>query len=157
MTTVHSDVPPEHPVVTTCASVAPPTSSSASPTPSPSFAGSMSFSSTWHIAVFAVWMAVPRTQPWAHAPPSSYPLEAILPLDLRHDRPECAAAFNRPNPDHDFVEQKRTEDNTRITREIHALTTKLHHRLLTTPDPGAPPALARPDRPCKAQRTFARD
>ena len=45
-----------------------------------------------------------------------------------------AAAFQQAKADHDFVEQEtELKTNTQITREIHAHTTELHRRLLTTP------------------------
>ena len=44
------------------------------------------------------------------------------------------AAFQQAKADHDFVAQElELETNTDITREIHALTTELHRRLLADP------------------------
>ncbi len=46
------------------------------------------------------------------------------------------SAFQQAKADHDFLEQElELKTNTEITREIHALTTELHARLI--PDAGA--------------------
>ena len=45
------------------------------------------------------------------------------------------AAFQQAKANHDFVEQElELKTNTQITREIHALTTELHRRLLPKAD-----------------------
>ena len=45
------------------------------------------------------------------------------------------AAFQQAKADHDFVEQElELKTNTELTREIHALTTELHRRLIDEPD-----------------------
>ena len=41
------------------------------------------------------------------------------------------AAFQQAKADHDFVEQEpELKTNTQLTREIHALTTELHRRVI---------------------------
>jgi uncharacterized membrane protein len=44
------------------------------------------------------------------------------------------SAFQQAKADHDFNEQElELKTNTQLTREIHALTTELHRRLLEEP------------------------
>ena len=42
-----------------------------------------------------------------------------------------AAAFQQAKANHDFLEQElELKTNTQLTREIHALTTELHRRVI---------------------------
>jgi uncharacterized membrane protein len=96
------------------------------------FAGSMAFVYL-HIAVFAVWMLFIERSPWPTLT-LVVSLEAIFLSTFVMIGQNRAAAFQQAKADHDFVEQEtELKTNTQITREIHALTTELHRRLLTTP------------------------
>jgi hypothetical protein len=52
------------------------------------------------------------------------------------NRPEPAGRVPKAKADHDFVEQElELKTNTELTRAVHALTTEIHRRLITEPDP----------------------
>ncbi len=98
-----------------------------------SFAGSMNFVYL-HVVVFAVWMVVVEKSPWPTLT-LVVSLEAIFLSTFVMIGQNRAAAFQQHKADHDFVEQElELKTNTDLTRQIHALTTELHRRLLA---PGA--------------------
>jgi uncharacterized membrane protein len=130
MTTVRPDVRPEHPVVTKLrerrtANVQLRTADAIT-----KFAGSMWFVYL-HVVAFAVWMLFVESSPWPTLT-LVVSLEAIFLSTFVMIGQNRAAAFQQAKADHDFVEQEtELKTNTQITREIHALTTELHRRLLT--------------------------
>ena len=93
------------------------------------FAGSMPFVYI-HAVVFAIWMVFVESSPW----PSLtlvVSLEAIFLSTFVMIGQNRQAAFQQAKADHDFVEQEmELKTNTQLTREIHALTTELHRRLV---------------------------
>jgi uncharacterized membrane protein len=97
------------------------------------FAGSMPFLYI-HAVVFAGWMLFIESSPW----PSLtliVSLEAIFLSTFVMIGQNRQAAFQQAKADHDFVEQEmELKTNTELTREIHALTTELHRRLVTEAD-----------------------
>jgi uncharacterized membrane protein len=96
------------------------------------FAGSMPFVYV-HIVVFAVWMLFVEKSPWPTLT-LVVSLEAIFLSTFVMIGQNRAAAFQQAKADHDFQEQElELKTNTQLTREIHALTTELHRRII---DPG---------------------
>jgi uncharacterized membrane protein len=132
MTAVHLDVRPEHPVVTKLrerrtASVQLRVADAIT-----KFAGSMWFVYL-HVVAFAVWMLLIESSPWPTLT-LVVSLEAIFLSTFVMIGQNRAAAFQQAKADHDFIEQEtELKTNTQITREIHALTTELHRRLLPAP------------------------
>ena len=93
------------------------------------FAGSMPFVYV-HIVVFAVWMIVIEKSPWPTLT-LVVSLEAIFLSTFVMIGQNRAAAFQQAKANHDFVEQEtELKTNTQLTREIHALTTELHRRVI---------------------------
>jgi uncharacterized membrane protein len=132
MTTIHSDARPEHPVVTKLRERRTADIQLRIADAITKFACSMAFVYL-HIAVFAVWMLFIERSPWPTLT-LVVSLEAIFLSTFVMIGQNRAAAFQQAKADHDFVEQEtELKTNTQITREIHALTTELHRRLLTTP------------------------
>jgi uncharacterized membrane protein len=131
MTAVHLDVRPEHPVVTKLrerrtASVQLRVADAIT-----KFAGSMWFVYL-HVVAFTVWMLFIESSPWPTLT-LVVSLEAIFLSTFVMIGQNRAAAFQQAKADHDFIEQEtELKTNTQITREIHALTTELHRRLLPT-------------------------
>jgi uncharacterized membrane protein len=96
------------------------------------FAGSMTFLYL-HAVAFAVWMLAIEKSPWPTLT-LVVSLEAIFLSTFVMIGQNRQAAFQQAKADHDFVEQElELKTNTVITREIHALTTELHRRLLADP------------------------
>ena len=94
------------------------------------FAGSMPFVYL-HAAVFALWMLAFERNPWPTLT-LIVSLEAIFLSTFVMIGQNRQAAFQQAKADHDFVESElELKTNTELTREIHALTTELHQRLLT--------------------------
>lgn len=93
------------------------------------FAGSMSF--VWlHAMLFAAWMLVLEKSPWPTLT-LVVSLEAIFLSTFVMIGQNRQAAFQQAKADHDFQAQElELKTNTEITREIHALTTELHRRLI---------------------------
>jgi uncharacterized membrane protein len=90
-----------------------------------------------HAIGFAVWILVAETAP---RPTLTLvvSLEAIFLSASVLIGQNRQARFQREKADHDFLEEAmELRTNTDLTRQIHALTTELHRRLLT-PD-GAHP------------------
>ena len=100
------------------------------------FAGSMSF--VWiHAALFAVWMLVLERSPWPTLT-LVVSLEAIFLSTFVMIGQNRQASFQQAKADHDFEAQElELKTNTELTREIHALTTELHRRLIGGSSSGA--------------------
>ncbi len=93
------------------------------------FAGSMLFVYL-HIIVFAAWMLFIEKSPWQTLT-LIVSLEAIFLSTFVMIGQNRSAAFQQAKADHDFTEQElELKTNTDLTRQIHALTTELHRRLL---------------------------
>jgi uncharacterized membrane protein len=97
-----------------------------------SFAGSMNFVYL-HVALFAIWMLLIEKSPWPTLT-LIVSLEAIFLSTFVMIGQNRQADFQQAKADHDFNEQElELKTNTQLTREIHALTTELHNRLLASP------------------------
>ena len=93
------------------------------------FAGSMPFVYV-HIVGFAVWMLFVEKSPWPTLT-LVVSLEAIFLSTFVMIGQNRAAAFQQAKANHDFIEQEtELKTNTQLTREIHALTTELHRRVI---------------------------
>jgi uncharacterized membrane protein len=93
------------------------------------FAGSMPFVYV-HVALFVVWMLLVEKNPWPTLT-LVVSLEAIFLSTFVMIGQNRAAAFQQAKADHDFQEQElELKTNTQLTREIHALTTELHRRVI---------------------------
>ena len=94
-----------------------------------SFAGSMNF--VWiHAGLFAVWMIVLERSPWPTLT-LVVSLEAIFLSTFVMIGQNRQSAFQQARADHDFESQElELKTNTELTRQIHALTTELHRRLI---------------------------
>jgi uncharacterized membrane protein len=96
------------------------------------FAGSMNFIYL-HIALFTVWMLFIESSPWPTLT-LIVSLEAIFLSTFVMIGQNRQAAFQQAKADHDFTEQElELKTNTELTREIHALTTELHRRVMGDP------------------------
>jgi uncharacterized membrane protein len=96
------------------------------------FAGSMRFVYL-HAVLFAVWMVVFEKSPWPTLT-LVVSLEAIFLSTFVMIGQNRQAAFQQAKANHDFNEQElELKTNTQLTREIHALTTELHRRLVDQP------------------------
>jgi len=96
------------------------------------FAGSMNFVYL-HIALFTVWMLFIESKPWPTLT-LIVSLEAIFLSTFVMIGQNRQAAFQQAKADHDFTEQElELKTNTELTREIHALTTELHRRVIGDP------------------------
>jgi uncharacterized membrane protein len=93
------------------------------------FAGSMRFVYV-HAIGFAVWMLFIESSPWPTLT-LIVSLEAIFLSTFVMIGQNRQAAFEQAKADHDFNETElELKTNTQLTREIHALTTELHRRLV---------------------------
>jgi uncharacterized membrane protein len=93
------------------------------------FAGSMPFVYL-HAVVFAVWMVVFERSPWPTLT-LIVSLEAIFLSTFVMIGQNRQAAFQQAKADHDFVESElELKTNTELTRQVHALTTELHRRIM---------------------------
>jgi uncharacterized membrane protein len=93
------------------------------------FAGSMRFVYI-HVALFAIWMLLIESKPWPMLT-LVVSLEAIFLSTFVMIGQNRQSDFQQAKADHDFNEQElELKTNTELTREIHTLTTELHHRLL---------------------------
>jgi uncharacterized membrane protein len=98
------------------------------------FAGSMPFVYL-HVALFAVWMLLFESKPWPMLT-LIVSLEAIFLSTFVMIGQNRASDFQQAKADHDFNEQElELKTNTELTREIHALTSELHDRLLDRSTP----------------------
>ncbi len=94
------------------------------------FAGSMPFVYLY-AAAFALWMIVFEKSPWPTLT-LIVSLEAIFLSTFVMIGQNRQAAFQQAKADHDFVESElELKTNTELTRQIHALTTELHRRVVT--------------------------
>jgi uncharacterized membrane protein len=83
-----------------------------------------------HAALFAIWMLFVESDPWPKLT-LVVSLEAIFLSTFVMIGQNRQATFQQAKADHDFLAQElELKTNTEITREIHALTTELHRRLL---------------------------
>jgi len=95
------------------------------------FAGSMRFVYL-HALVFAVWMLVFETSPWPTLT-LVVSLEAIFLSTFVMIGQNRQAAFQQTKADSDYATvDQLLEENTRLTRLIHQLTTEVH-RAVTEP------------------------
>jgi uncharacterized membrane protein len=132
MAPVHPDVRPEHPVVAKLRERRTADVQLRVADAITKFAGSMWFVYL-HVVVFAVWMLLVESSPWPTLT-LVVSLEAIFLSTFVMIGQNRATAFQQAKADHDFIEQEtELKTNTQITREVHALTSELHRRLLTTP------------------------
>jgi len=93
------------------------------------FAGSMQFVYI-HAVVFALWMLFVESDPWPKLT-LVVSLEAIFLSTFVMIGQNRQAAFQQAKADHDFNESElELKTNTQLTREIHALTTELHRRVV---------------------------
>jgi uncharacterized membrane protein len=89
------------------------------------FAGSMMFVYI-HIVAFAVWMLVVETSPWPTLT-LVVSLEAIFLSTFVMIGQNRQSAFQQEKADHDYAEEERLlQENTALTRTIHALTQQVH-------------------------------
>ena len=96
-----------------------------------SFAGSMKFVYI-HAVAFALWMVLVESDPWPKLT-LVVSLEAIFLSTFVMIGQNRQAAFQQAKADHDFVAQEQElRSNTELTRAIHALTTEIHHRIVTS-------------------------
>lgn len=96
------------------------------------FAGSMNFVYI-HAIVFSMWMLVLEKSPWPTLT-LIVSLEAIFLSTFVMIGQNRQSAFTQAKADHDFVESElELKTNTELTRQIHALTTELHQRMLNGP------------------------
>jgi|SRR4051812_22323813 uncharacterized membrane protein len=102
------------------------------------FAGSMTFVYI-HAAVFAIWMLFVESSPWPTLT-LIVSLEAIFLSTFVMIGQNRQSAFQEAKADHDFNEQElELKDNTKLTREIHTLTTELHKHLIRESSSGQLP------------------
>lgn len=107
------------------------------------FAGSMWFVYI-HVVAFAVWMAFVEASPWPTLT-LVVSLEAIFLSTFVMIGQNRQAVYQQAKADHDFVEQElELKTNTEITREIHALTTELHRRMIPDGPEGETPTTVGP-------------
>ena len=93
------------------------------------FAGSMTFVYL-HAVGFAIWMLFLESSPWPTLT-LIVSLEAIFLSTFVMIGQNRQAAFQQAKADHDFVESElELKTNTELTRQIHALTTELHSRIV---------------------------
>jgi uncharacterized membrane protein len=93
------------------------------------FAGSMRFVYI-HVVLFAAWMIFLESEPWPKLT-LAVSLEAIFLSSFVMIGQNRQAAFQQAKADHEFSEaEQELKTNTELTRQIHALTTELHRRLL---------------------------
>jgi len=96
------------------------------------FAGSMWFVYV-HVALFSIWMLFIEAKPWPTLT-LIVSLEAIFLSTFVMIGQNRQADFQQAKADHDFTEEDlELKTNTELTRQIHALTTELHSRLLDEP------------------------
>ena len=104
------------------------------------FAGSMMFVYL-HAIIFGAWMLIFEKSPWPTLT-LIVSLEAIFLSTFVMIGQNRQSAFAQTKAQHDFVENElELKTNTELTRQIHALTTELHTRLVTAAGhPAAPSA-----------------
>jgi uncharacterized membrane protein len=93
------------------------------------FAGSMTFVYV-HVVGFMLWMLFVESDPWPTLT-LIVSLEAIFLSTFVMIGQNRQAAYQQAKADHDFNQQElELKTNTEITRQIHALTTELHRRVV---------------------------
>jgi len=129
MTAVRTETHPEHPVVTRARAKRAENLQLKVADGITAFAGSMPFVYV-HILGFAIWMLFVEKSPWPTLT-LVVSLEAIFLSTFVMIGQNRAAAFQQAKANHDFQEQElELKTNTQLTREIHALTTELHSRVI---------------------------
>jgi uncharacterized membrane protein len=94
------------------------------------FAGSMRFVYI-HAIGFTLWMLFVESSPWPTLT-LIVSLEAIFLSTFVMIGQNRQSEFQQSKADHDFVEQElELKTNTELTREIHAMTTELHSRMVS--------------------------
>ena len=94
------------------------------------FAGSMRFVYI-HAIGFALWMLFVESDPWPKLT-LIVSLEAIFLSTFVMIGQNRQSAFQQAKADHDFTAQEQElKTNTDLTREIHALTTAIHDRVVS--------------------------
>jgi len=94
------------------------------------FAGSMRFVYI-HAIGFTLWMLFVESSPWPTLT-LIVSLEAIFLSTFVMIGQNRQSEFQQSKADHDFVEQElELKTNTELTREIHAMTTELHNRMVS--------------------------
>jgi uncharacterized membrane protein len=92
------------------------------------FAGSMMFVYI-HIAAFAIWMLAVEKSPWPTLT-LVVSLEAIFLSTFVMIGQNRQASFQQEKADHDYSQEEALlEENTALTRTIHALTQQVHETL----------------------------
>lgn len=100
------------------------------------FAGSMRFIYL-HVVIFGAWMLLAEPSPWPTLT-LVVSLEAIFLSTFVLIGQNRQAAFAEAKANHDFNESElELRTNTELTRQIHALTTELHRRVVVE---GRPPS-----------------
>jgi uncharacterized membrane protein len=100
------------------------------------FAGTMAFVYI-HAVLFAVWMLVFEKSPWPTLT-LVVSLEAIFLSTFVMIGQNRQASFAAAKANHDFVAQElELRTNTDLTRQVHALTSEIHSRLLGDAQAGA--------------------
>ena len=83
-----------------------------------------------HVVLFTVWMLFIESKPWPTLT-LIVSLEAIFLSTFVMIGQNRQAAYQQAKADHDFNQQElELKTNTEITRQIHALTTELHRRVV---------------------------
>lgn len=96
------------------------------------FCGSMTFVYL-HAVIFAGWMVFVEPRPWPQLT-LVVSLEAIFLSTFVLIGQNQQASFQQAKADHDYVEgAAELRTNTELTRQIYALTTELHGRLVSEP------------------------
>jgi uncharacterized membrane protein len=84
----------------------------------------------FHVALFAVWMVFLESRRWPTLA-LVVSLEAMFLSTCVMVGQNRQAVFQQAKADHDFNEQElELKTNTKLTREIHRLTTELHRQVL---------------------------
>ena len=98
------------------------------------FAGSMPFVYL-HAVAFAIWMIGLEHSPWPTLT-LVVSLEAIFLSTFVMIAQNRQSAFHQAKAEHDFVESElELKTNTELTRQVHALTTELHRRVVAQQNP----------------------
>jgi uncharacterized membrane protein len=94
------------------------------------FAGSMPFVYI-HAVVFVLWMLLVESDPWPKLT-LVVSLEAIFLSTFVMIGQNRQSSFQQAKADHDFLEQEQElKTNTELTRQIHALATEIHNRVVS--------------------------
>lgn len=103
------------------------------------FAGSMNFVYL-HAVWFTLWMLFVESSPWPTLT-LMVSLEAIFLSTFVMIGQNRQSAFQEAKADHDFNEQElELKNNTKLTQEIHTLTSDLHRHLIQETSSGQAPS-----------------